>query len=596
MIPVLRPILYMCAFTTIVHFPANATQPGPRRLALDVTYKAVGPDIRVTNNEQTAFRVVLSPGRLNSIPFSSTETYVGPGSVAYLTLKTPAVADGRQILHINATLYDSTGRAAPVPVSSLQVYRFTKGVAQLTTFEEAYLNTRTSFSGQSDKGNVYMGAGYTDPSPLSNQTWATIPTPQLPIPVAVPFADPAELLMLPLGAAPVTNELATGGYSGALKDAAEPPVDELVEVEQPLREAPSGKGAQRYTVTPILTGYLNVLDRPDRLLSGWGFSVTVWQRFLGSGIWMPVGSADVNRIGWWSTTLNWPYTPGTPVRIEYRSSNRLFSVVDPSGNSYAWSDEVVLPGSYLNIGSRTIDLTTSGTLPGLGEIVYGGGMFWSKLVEWGINPVGPAPYRITYPNSLSTGHCSASFDGAPTRAWSCSETSGNIWLVPEHADRSVVQHEIAHSVHRTFWGGRMPSGSGGPHFMERCHNAGLALSEGFATYLAHAVQFPFDAWGPRITYFNYNIEDPSREGFCAGATNESWVSALLWDQYDYWNDGPSADRSDTTFMTARGGPAAMILRNPRDSVVDYIPLHTVGQPSDVQTRIYAEHRLNTIIW
>jgi hypothetical protein len=159
----------------------------------------------------------------------------------------------------------------------------------------------------------------------------------------------------------------------------------------------------------------------------------------------------------------------------------------------------------------------------------------------------------------------------------------------------VIQHELAHSVNKFFWGGRRPTGAGGPHNLEDCYNPGKALSEGFANYVAYAVQFPFDSWHPIASYLNYDIEDLSSAGYCMGPSNEAWVSAAFWDLYDYWNDGPSADRVDTRYYLSHGFPISVYLRNPRDSMMEYLPIFQTGQPADVQGWLRSSFRLNTMI-
>ena len=51
--------------------------------------------------------------------------------------------------------------------------------------------------------------------------------------------------------------------------------------------------------------------------------------------------------------------------------------------------------------------------------------------------------------------------------------------------------------------------AGGMHYLWSCHTPGVGLTEGFADFIAYAVQFDFDAIDPVANYLNYHIESPS---------------------------------------------------------------------------------------
>jgi hypothetical protein len=167
-------------------------------------------------------------------------------------------------------------------------------------------------------------------------------------------------------------------------------------------------------------------------------------------------------------------------------------------------------------------------------------------------------------------------------------------VIPQHGFSFVVQHEIGHSINSYYWGGSMPAGAGGAHSFSQCYNNGLAVSEGFANFLAYWVQFDRTAIDPKATYANRSFESPTNA--CAGPMNETWVAATFWDMYDYWNDGSNVNtRFDSLYFINQASPVAVYLGNKKNGMPDYLGVINASQNSYWQGEFTKLFRLNTMI-
>jgi hypothetical protein len=142
----------------------------------------------------------------------------------------------------------------------------------------------------------------------------------------------------------------------------------------------------------------------------------------------------------------------------------------------------------------------------------------------------------------------------------------------------------------------MPPGSGGTHNLWSCYNPGLALTEGWANFVAYWVQFDRNETNPIAPNFGgMNIESiPS--GVCANQNGEMRVAATFWDTYDYWNDGPNpANSYDSLLYTNQATPIAIYLGNKRNSASAYLAVMQAGQSAYWQNEFTKLFRLNKIV-
>jgi len=296
------------------------------------------------------------------------------------------------------------------------------------------------------------------------------------------------------------------------------------------------------------------------LVSAWVFR---------AGFWTKMGSSFVQSDGSWVIS-GLPQFLGLTTRVVYQSQNEFFSLNDPNHRPYAWSDSTYVLGENTQLGSRFIDLSLNGNLPGLDEVYLGALELWVKFQLNGISLARPSPIEVVFPNSLSTHECILTNNQGPY-PWSCSYWGdGKIYIIPEHAHKSVIQHELAHSIHSFFWGGKMPQGVGGEHNLWECFHPGLALTEGFADFIAYWVQFERQAQDPHIDYFNMNLETLP-QGVCPHAGSEMRVASTLWDIYDTHVDGSDSQKEFDHVMSE--DPAASVkifLGNPQDTMPEYL--------------------------
>ena len=245
--------------------------------------------------------------------------------------------------------------------------------------------------------------------------------------------------------------------------------------------------------------------------AAWGWVVRAWQNVNGN--WNFLGWTYVGGDGSWQIGLS-NVVGGKPIRVEYQTKNRFVSLQDASGNPYTWGDNWNLTGGVTDIGYRFADLTVNGDLPGVDTLYVGATNVWEKFYNNGMNALRDQPIEIYYPNTLASGKCVEN-SGSGNFAWSCSYWStGQIYIIPEHAFASVVQHEIAHSINSFYWNGNLPPGAGGMHDLWNCYNNGLALTEGFADFIAYWVEFDRTNPAPVAEYFNMNMETVP-DGVCA---------------------------------------------------------------------------------
>ena len=307
-----------------------------------------------------------------------------------------------------------------------------------------------------------------------------------------------------------------------------------------------------------------------------------------------IGSTEVRQDGSWmvSSSLN---QVNQKIRVIYKAQNDFFTLNDPHHQVYTWSDEERVLQKDTDLGFRYIDLSLQGDLPGLDEVYLGAVQLWSKLSAQGLNILRQSPVEVVFPNSLATHSCILSGPQGPY-PWSCSyATDGKIYLIPAHANRSVIQHELAHSIHSFFWKGQMPMGSGGAHNLWDCFHPGLALTEGFADFIAYWAQYGPETKNPRIEYFDLDIETLP-EAVCSQAGSEMRVAATFWDLYDSQIDGPDAQTAvDQVLSLNLAAPISFFLTHPRNTMVEYLSVFQEGQSAQMKLKMKKLFRLNRMI-
>ena len=102
----------------------------------------------------------------------------------------------------------------------------------------------------------------------------------------------------------------------------------------------------------------------------------------------------------------------------------------------------------------------------------------------------------------------------------------------------VVSHEMGHAIYGM---AAMGSFGGGEHYIDRCYENAIALSEGWASFYASWLNFKLDATDPGFPYMvprraPIKVENIPSD-VCAHPTNEWRVIGFLWDLIDQNNDG-----------------------------------------------------------
>jgi hypothetical protein len=583
--------------------------------------------------------VRLANGAGASVPLEFASLSLAADETRYISLAGAALGSGRQVLNVVADVFDASG--APVrgvrPFAHQPIFVDPElGSATPLSFDEAFLAQRLAFNEPSASSGLDLGGGYTDYSGISGFRY---PSSALPASATVqPWPhpdDPVTMAGLPprllgpgrgvtgTGLCPPAphhgerthrheegDEHPPGCASGDGDDdhdgvahrdrASRPPGD-----SKAVGAGPSPRNAGAVTALaplalpagdPIVRGNLSMLQADGTYKAAWGWTVRAWQQIF--GVWIMNGWTYVGGDGSWQ--INMPVSFSPQVFIDYRPANRFVQLQDASGNVYTWGDTWKLTGDVTDIGGRAADFSQNGDLPNVDKLYVGATDVWEKFYANRMNALRDQPIQVTFPNALGSGHCVQSTDssGNPVTpyAWSCSQWGdGKIWVIPAHADNFVVQHEIGHSIHSWYWNGNLPPGSGGAHSLSQCYSNGLALTEGFADFLAYWTQFDRGQAAPVTTYANYNIESPDNSP-CVGETNETWVSAAFWDMYDTRNDGTDVNTAyDYLNYVDPGATVSVFLGNSRNSMADVLGVVQAGQPGNVQSAFDKLFRLNTIV-
>ena len=294
---------------------------------------------------------------------------------------------------------------------------------------------------------------------------------------------------------------------------------------------------------------------------GWGFMAKVYETNSSGGVLRTLGTSWVQSGGTWSIPVAvTPAFTGGFIRVDYLSYNTYYAPMNQASQSYYWTDPIwAVPAGSTSfaVGHRFAD-TDGGTYTGVGELVDAAMTMWSRLFwSGGINPVPASPIKFYYPNTF--------YNCGGSSPWSCANLAGNIWLIPSHGtDPTVVNHEMGHQLNFKFWSSRLPAGSGGSHSYNGCYptRLGMALTEGFANYVAAWVGYPdrsedAGAFSDSRWSLGYDPESRAAPPDCAdGKTNEVWVARTFWDLHDTHYDG-----DDNLWFNHMGAVIALYLNN-----------------------------------
>jgi hypothetical protein len=284
-----------------------------------------------------------------------------------------------------------------------------------------------------------------------------------------------------------------------------------------------GAGGKTYKVS----GRFSYRGMDGNLHPGWNWFVQLWWR-KDDGSWQKLASRYIPPSGNWSLSFAQSGYAGKNLLIQYRAGGYFILPQDRNNNEYWWNDpQQTNIGTDFNIGHRTADTSSSGSVPGLGDVYYGANLYWNKFTVSGVNPERSKPIRLFFPNTWE--NCSGN------SPWSCASVGGDIWLIPAHIGDYVIQHELAHQTNNEYWSEQRPPGAGGAHILSNCYNTGLALREGFANAVPHWVLDGENAADPDAGGFE--LESPSKANVCNGDTNEVWVAGVFWDLLDRHADG-----------------------------------------------------------
>jgi len=578
---------------------AQANQPTPPEVDMSSVLFLNGHSLlHLVNNERTVINLVFSQGDKGTIPVTSKRVTLQPGQAMDLDLGQLVFPQGLQLFHVSSKFFDSSNLpAGPGPILFEPLMVDTGGIRKMT-FEEAYLNTsmykpvRYAVDGRNTTDNTDIG-GFTDQSPIAPFAFDSTPmdlTGQLN---QVTYPSPFVLSRGVLGDAGLNGDGSLGTTLGQIgvNGQARPRAGAQAQI---VDDAQPNQTILHNSSTPVIKGKFFLKLGPGNYQAAWAWRARVWQDF--GSFWRFVGSVYVAGDGTWSVPLDFlAANGGLPLRVEYRPANRFVQLQDPVGNVYTWADDWAVqdPNGVTDIGFRSANLTASG-MPGIDTLYVAATQLWNRFDAAGINALRDTPIQVFYPNSLASGKCQQNDSNGNPYAWSCSYwADGKIYIIPKHAVNSVIQHEIGHSINSYYWNGNQPSGAGGQHNFTSCYNNGLALTEGFADFVAYWVQLKRNQVSPTVPYNNINLEAPP-SNTCKAQTNETRVAATFWDMYDTINDG-SASKADTWYWSKEGDSVRLFLLNQGGAMSDYLlPAFNWLQPT-LWTAAGNLFRLNYII-
>lgn len=208
--------------------------------------------------------------------------------------------------------------------------------------------------------------------------------------------------------------------------------------------------------------------------------------------------------------------PGVAYKIRVRLDNTRWAFRGGGGQAYEWEAGPFDAGSDAGVLSPAPG--TQNAKLGVLHLTYLDAFdFLSRTATtawW------KAPLTVVWP---------AGSDYFDPGAWAIHITDPQAW--------DVVLHELGHAVMEGAIDART---SGGPHKIDACYSAGLAWSEGWATFFAGVVRLSADDPDAKFEFLvprraPIRIENVPAD-VCLGPSNEWRVAAGLWDLYDRHED------------------------------------------------------------
>jgi len=306
------------------------------------------------------------------------------------------------------------------------------------------------------------------------------------------------------------------GVGGLIDPATEEPIlipDEPAEESQARVLVPKGDAT-----TTHVKGQFRWVDTKNKLQPalGWRAAMYVWK----NGQWVDTGHrATVDNNANYDIATSLP--ANTYGMVVFYLSNRYFDLMDGKANKYYVALPYFTTGlATMNYGAYYIDLNQS--VPGLGELHRNAFNLYSKFTQVGFSPLRKNPIRIIFPGTDDCGSCTL---------------NGTVHIeFAKGTSSHTIKHELGHELMYQYWGG-MPSGSGGYHEWPKCYNEGLALSEGFAHFVAWWSDVNrgtlSGSWG-----MGYNGGESLSNDVCKSVgKNELRIAATFWDLHDTKVDG-----------------------------------------------------------
>jgi hypothetical protein len=279
--------------------------------------------------------------------------------------------------------------------------------------------------------------------------------------------------------------------------------------------AESGEATMKLTVK----GKWFWIDTANNYRNGWGWRAVLF--YWNGSSWVDSGGrGTVGLDSKYSVTATVPLSGYR--RIGFYPSNRYFDLVNGNSVKYNWT----LPqfNGYDTLYTypwAAVDLSNNGAAPGLGELHRSAYTLWTQLNDFTTtDPVRSDPIKIVYPGTDDCGACS---------------TDGAIHLPVDSATNNrTIKHELGHELMNEKWGDN--PGPGGYHEWDKCASEGLALSEGFAHFLAWWSNVAQDISSGSWSGTDSGESLPS--GYCkTPGKNEMRVAAAFWDLHDSKIDG-----------------------------------------------------------
>lgn len=203
---------------------------------------------------------------------------------------------------------------------------------------------------------------------------------------------------------------------------------------------------------------------------------------------------------------------GVSNKISVSLDNARWAFRSDRGQAYAWEAGPFAEGA--DIGTLTPVPGTENAKLGVLHLTYLDALdFLSREATEGW---WKKPLTVVWPGGA---------DYFEPGAWTLHLTDPNAW--------DVVLHELGHAVMDGAMDART---SGGSHKIDECYSAGLAWSEGWATFFAGAVRLSPDDPDAKFEFLvprraPIRLENVPAD-VCRGPNNEWRVAAGLWDLYD----------------------------------------------------------------